>query len=240
MIKQYKETADAKYWTRAEKNKDLHDLVKRNRANIPLYRLLSRLIKKDAKVLEGGSGSGWLIAAMNDDGYDWTGIDYSEELIDEFKSQYPSYAAKAFVGDARKLPFEDNSFEVYFSPGVIEHYEEEPLERHKILEEAKRVVKLGGKLLISVPIMNIVRQISYLMNRQKKPEGKPFYQAIYTREELKERLAESGLAIDKWHGTGVHDIKAFGIKVFPKMFHSSRLLNRYFCHMALVECTKKK
>lgn len=50
-------------------------------------------------------------------------------------------------GDANALPFRDSSFDIIFSAGLIEHFED-PI---SLLEEFKRVLKEGGLLITYVP-----------------------------------------------------------------------------------------
>jgi ubiquinone/menaquinone biosynthesis C-methylase UbiE len=53
------------------------------------------------------------------------------------------------VGDARFLPFADNSFNTVFSYSVFQHFSKE---NTKIsLDEAARVLKKNGKSLIQMP-----------------------------------------------------------------------------------------
>lgn len=54
----------------------------------------------------------------------------------------------AFQGDAESLPFEDAKFNAVLMLDVLEHIENDT----KALDEVCRVLKPGGKLLVSVPL----------------------------------------------------------------------------------------
>jgi SAM-dependent methyltransferase len=60
------------------------------------------------------------------------------------------------VGDVECLNYPDNYFDIYFSGGVIEHFEEGPL---RVLQEAHRVLKPDGILILTVPYINLSRKI---------------------------------------------------------------------------------
>lgn len=54
---------------------------------------------------------------------------------------------KIILGDALELPFEDNSFDVVYSLGLLEHFELE--QQHQLLKEQSRVAR--RKILFLVP-----------------------------------------------------------------------------------------
>ena len=126
MIKQYKTVPDEHYWYATETSKDLRTRVARESAMKPSFWFLLNSFKEGERLLEGGSGSGWVVAGLRAKGRDAWGIEYSKKLVAEFKKQLPELAKFITFGDARALPYKDNSFDAYFSPGVLEHYEEEP------------------------------------------------------------------------------------------------------------------
>lgn len=76
---------------------------------------------------------------------DFTGIDYCPESIEIAKERYPN--DKWFVEDCYKTTFESDTFDIVVAMELLEHLDE-PL---KFLEEAKRITKEHGTILISVP-----------------------------------------------------------------------------------------
>ena len=243
MIKQYKTIPDKSYWLKTELSQDLRARIAQDTVMRPSFRFLLNSFKEGERFLEGGSGSGWVVAGLRAKGRDAWGIEYSKELVADFKKQLPELAKFVQFGDARKLPFKDNSFDVYFSPGVLEHYEEEPKECWKLIDEAVRVVKPGGRILITVPTMNLPRWLGYCFakRRERLHGDKPFYQAIYSRAEFKRKIESKGtIKVIGMTGTGVHDTKLFGIKLFPRFLWRNGLLNRLFTHMTLFQCRNVK
>lgn len=238
MIIQYKSKPDAEYWYNAQPKERLKEMAKLNMRIKPAFNIVEKLLNYDDNIIEAGAGNGWWIIAMRNIGYEWSGIDFSKKLKQNFTKQLPRYSKYYKVCDIRNTPFKDNTFDVYFSPGVIEHYENKPLDIFNILTEAKRIVKKNGTILIMVPIMNLPRYLTLSLKETKfsKDKKEDFYQVIYSRSELKDRLKESGLTVHKFHGLGVHDFQLFKRKVFPKYLHNNKQLNYYFNHMVLAEC----
>lgn len=95
------------------------------------------------KVLEIGSGKGvFLLTAP--EGVEAEGI----EIIDKEINESIKKGLKVIKADAeKKLPFKDNSFDGVYLCNVIEHFEKP----YRVIEEVKRILKKGGKLIILTP-----------------------------------------------------------------------------------------
>jgi ubiquinone/menaquinone biosynthesis C-methylase UbiE len=90
-------------------------------------------------------------------GYDVTGIDISDGMIQEALSTirasgFPHFMAGA-VGDIEKLEYQDREFDVVVASGVIEYQNDDDV----ALAEMKRVLKPGGYM-----ILNVTNKYSYL------------------------------------------------------------------------------
>jgi len=101
-------------------------------------------IKETDHVLELGSGLGILAGKISQKLTTgrMTGIEISSEQI----AKCPPESEKlVFVcGDAQQLPFEENSFDTVYCRYILEHVPD----ALRVLKEAKRVMKPGGKLFI--------------------------------------------------------------------------------------------
>lgn len=119
------------------------------------------------KILDGGCGMGKHTIAYRNMGYDITGVDFSGGMIRSIKNSlgegFPVYEA-----DVTALPFEDGRFDCCYSGGVMEHFEEGPA---RPLKEARRVLKKGGRLLATVPYVNLLRRLSFLVFSAKETGG---------------------------------------------------------------------
>lgn len=107
----------------------------------------------DVPILEIGTGSGRLSFELAKLQFkNIIGIDLSEKLIEfaqEFsKKNFPD-TTKFLQMDASELKFDDNSFDFAIATGQIISLIPSPEGRKKAVSEAFRVLKPGGKLLIS-------------------------------------------------------------------------------------------
>ncbi len=100
-------------------------------------------VASEKKVLDIGCGECVILEKIGVDRA--VGLDLSREALKKARSRLPR--AKLVLGDAQKLPFTDNSFDAAVCSEVIEHNPEPG----KILKEAARVTKPGGKVVVTVP-----------------------------------------------------------------------------------------
>lgn len=78
------------------------------------------------RVLEVGCGRGSLSSYFSEAGYDCTLLDLSPDVIEIAKEifSHNDLPGEFTVGDAYDLALDDNSFDVVFSIGVFEHFED--------------------------------------------------------------------------------------------------------------------
>lgn len=100
------------------------------------------------KVLDLGSEKGQLVRFLRERGINAVGLD----LL--YKDEY------TIKGDARKMPFKDNTFDCISMFHFIEHLT--PPDLVKITSEIYRVLKNDGKLLIATPAMRIWNDASHI------------------------------------------------------------------------------
>ena len=101
------------------------------------------------------------------------------------------------LGDAKRLPFPDNSFDVVFSNSILHHI----TDTHVFWAEVQRVAKQGGLLFLrdlrrpanETEAQNIVETYSGEESGLLKEEFLRSLLAAYTPEEVKEQLSRAGL-----------------------------------------------
>lgn len=95
--------------------------------------------------LEVGCGRGSISSYFAYNGFDCTLIDYSASVLETARNIFAvnGHKAKFIQGDALDMPFEDNSFDVVVSIGLLEHFQD----IQKPLLEQYRVLKPGGMFL---------------------------------------------------------------------------------------------
>lgn len=101
----------------------------------------------EGAVLEVGCSSGAFTYYFSMFNHDVTAIDFVEEQLIKAKNYNKNNKAKFFLMDAHKLDFENESFDTVFLGEIIEHV----LEPETVIKEALRVLKKGGKLIITIP-----------------------------------------------------------------------------------------
>lgn len=175
----------------------------------------------NARILDGGCGMGDWTVYFSMKGYETIGMDLSRATIEKLNEKFPAYHFT--IGDIRNTEFESDSFDIYFSWGTFEHFEDgftAPL------AEARRILKKGGYLFISVPFHNgrLLRNVKSPLWRWDENFDKirgyrskmRFYQWRVTQSELQQELEINGFKmqqvkpIHKLHGLRraiKHDMK---------------------------------
>ncbi len=75
------------------------------------------------------------------------GVDISEPTVRQARAEFPPGALRGVVGDVRRLPFAEQSFDAIYSMGTIEHF----AEPGAAVDEMHRVLRRGGRAIIGVP-----------------------------------------------------------------------------------------
>jgi len=95
-------------------------------------------LPRDIRILEVGTNVGAQLEGLKNLGFtDLTGIDVSKYALEIAKKNCPY--AKFIEASALQLPFEDKSFDLVFTSGVLIHIS--PLDVGKVIDEMCRVLK---------------------------------------------------------------------------------------------------
>jgi len=102
----------------------------------------SKIFNGGKKVLEVGAGRGSASAFFSNNGYQTTLLDSSDKVLNVAKTIFKknNLHADFIVGNALSLPFNDESFDIVFSIGLLEHFDEVL----KPISEQIRVLNKGG------------------------------------------------------------------------------------------------
>jgi ubiquinone/menaquinone biosynthesis C-methylase UbiE len=100
----------------------------------------------DRDVLEVGCGLGTDAINFARAGARYTGIDLTEASIELVRKRFAfeQLSADLRVADAEALPFADNSFDLFYSHGVLHHTPD----TQRTIYEAHRVLKPGGTAMV--------------------------------------------------------------------------------------------
>lgn len=107
-------------------------------------------IQPGNRVLDLGCGDGTLTFTIHQHGGESWGVDVTPEALTYAKSEFVSrnISPRFVCASAYQVPFPDSSFDVVISSDVIEHVQQPEL----LLQEAYRLLKPGGRAVISTPI----------------------------------------------------------------------------------------
>lgn len=101
----------------------------------------------DKTILDCGCGAGeYVQELMKQKNAKVWGIEFSEEKVNQYKSQYPSMS-NVLQGDIENMPFESESFDLVILNEVLEHVPNQI----EGLREIYRVLKRNGKLIVFSP-----------------------------------------------------------------------------------------
>lgn len=136
------------------------------------------------KVLEVGIGAGTDFSQWVKSGAECYGIDLTEEAVANVKcllSQQGLNAVEVTVADAENIPYNDNTFDLTYSWGVIHHSPD----TIKCLKEIIRVTKPCGKIKIMIYNRHSLFAF-YLYFKNALLKGRPFQSfssVIYKHQE---------------------------------------------------------
>lgn len=107
--------------------------------------------KPGSRILDFGCGNGRLAEFLKEKYSEYVGVDVSQKLIDIAKQTYSSEKTEFIKINPKviKLPFEDNNFDAIFSIAVFHHLPGKEY-REKVVKELYRILKPGGKIIITV------------------------------------------------------------------------------------------
>lgn len=122
----------SEYWTKKESWLWILKFTPTYKKIVKMFRALD--LPKGGKILDAGCGTGKLASFWLNEGCDILGIDISDGALAITKKK----GVKTMKADILKgLPFEDNSFDLVYSDGLLEHF----VDPEPILTELFRVSK---------------------------------------------------------------------------------------------------
>lgn len=174
-----------------------------------IVRYLKPYIKNTYSVLDMGAGYCDFINNINC--YQKTAIDISPEI-----SKYANKDVFIVKESVLEMPFSDNSFDLIFASNLLEHFNDEDL--NKITKEIKRVLKNNGTLILMQPNY----RLSY-----KNYFDDPTHKKVFSDESLKSFILSFGFEIEKI----ISRFLPFSMKSKPSLLPISNILIRIYLNL---------
>jgi SAM-dependent methyltransferase len=244
----YGDSGNDKYWYQYWKQRLTPDYYTNAKSldltSDPLGTILLQTISRHGLHLEAGCGAGYWVAALHHHGFMIEGIEYASDLVKLVHAANPELPVRQ--GDALHIDCPDNHYDSYISIGVVEHRFAGP---EPFLTESYRVLKPGGKILISVPFFGPARKLkSHLSLYGRHPPRLPFFQYGFTSTEFTTYLQNAGFSIEIIkplypHRMLLEEIPLYSWTLKQPWGHlakrwSEKLLQNYDGHMLLLVGTK--
>jgi 2-polyprenyl-3-methyl-5-hydroxy-6-metoxy-1,4-benzoquinol methylase len=163
------------------------NIIKKYRTRqYPLIKYLENLDNKKVKILELGSGRGFLVKELDNKGFNIDGSDFNPINIQLAKKINNVYLKNL---DAENINLKDSTYNIVISVELIEHLPN--LKSH--FEEVKRILKIEGLYLISTPNKTI--EDIYSIFKRKNPKLPKLHVSSQTHKSLKNILQKEGFSI---------------------------------------------
>ncbi|MFH1286754.1 MAG: class I SAM-dependent methyltransferase [Candidatus Magasanikbacteria bacterium] len=107
---------------------------------------LKQYTKEGDRVLDVGCGTGRLYQLFEGLSIDYTGIDQSEQQLKFARQDYPK--GEFMLAEMTRLPFDGGEFDIVFCVATLHHLPDKET-RVVALEEMKRVLKPGGRIILT-------------------------------------------------------------------------------------------
>jgi SAM-dependent methyltransferase len=157
------------------------------------------------RVLDVGAGFGRHVFECARRGADVIALDYAEDEVTQTRATLGGMVDAGEIdidrfkgvlrGDATRLPFADDSFDVVITSEVLEHIQDDVA----AIAEMVRVLKPGGHFAATVPAW-FPEKINWMLSDEyHAPKSEGGHVRIYSATELSAKLRAAGLALQGHH-----------------------------------------
>ncbi len=127
--------------------------------------IISKIQNPISNILDVGSGSAWVAKYFISKNINVTSLDISKENVLKAKNYFSNSKHSQLVSDSFHLSVKNNSYDVVIASEIIEHV----IDPKEFVKELFRVVKPGGKLIITTPYKEKLRYYLCIHCNKKTP-----------------------------------------------------------------------
>ncbi len=178
---------------------------------------------KKGKVLDVGSQSGGFCNELATIGHVPHGIEIMPKSIETARLQFPDIDFK-LCDCEKEIPYPNKYFDYVLAGDVIEHLRDVDV----FLNETNRVLKVGGKLILSTPMHNRIKNIYIVLFRFEKHFNPEFpHLRFFTLKSLREQLTKRKFEIQKIEYFGRFPLVANTMLVISNKCADASYVNEY-------------
>lgn len=194
----FREKATPEFWDHHWQKEDIKKEIYSGKTHYFIKRFTRQFIPRGGRILEGGCGTGHVVYNLQTWGYEAYGVDFAADTIEAIQKLIPNLNVS--VQDVKCMNFPDSYFDGYWSLGVIEHFWNG---YDDIIKEAYRVIKQGGYLFLTFPVMSPLRKLKARLGLYKTLD-----RAI-TADNFYEFAIDARQVIDCITRYGFHEIQRY-------------------------------
>ena len=201
----------------------------------PRLRFLAAKCEPGARVLTIGVGNGYLETLLAERRVDLHCLDPSGGTIERVRREL-GIGMRAQRGYGQRIPFESDVFDKVIMTEVLEHLTTEVL--HATLDEVRRVLKPGGKLIGTVPYREDLVANEVICPHCSNTFRRWGHEQSFDRASLKQLLVEHRFEIERLYPRAFSDFRRWRPRLLLRAIfrHVLGLLgeqivgpNLYFC-----------
>jgi SAM-dependent methyltransferase len=150
------------------------------------------------RVLDLGCGAGRFVVALRDAGCDPVGVEIASGALERARAVAPGADLRLLAEDG-SIPLEHGSVDLVWCSEVLEHV----ADGAHLLQEARRVLRPDGRLLLTVPYHGRLQGAVVALTRfdaHFDPQGQ--HLRFFTRASLRTSLIASGFAEPRIRAVG--------------------------------------
>ncbi|MCE5249098.1 class I SAM-dependent methyltransferase [bacterium] len=159
------------------------------------FRVIAGLVPRSGitKVLDAGTGSGWLSEMLSGLGYTVCAVDLGLDSLKRASSRMRGKNRKVFftLGDVYRLPCRDGWFDTVVASETIEHLDQPDA----AFREFFRVIRPGGSLVVSTPYREKIEQTLCIHCNRKTPVNAHLHS--FDEFSLTELLRDAGFTVQR-------------------------------------------